>query len=147
MPMSDIGQEGTVLVRKSKTLGSGNTWKVRHAVIEDNLFLLYDKTHLVDTIKMTNSTIELQANLPDDKYGTKNGFIINEQKKSGLSTTTKHFLSTETSKQREEWVSSLMKVCGMSASNVRMETFSSMHDQGSLSDTSMETNHLSLIHI
>ncbi|QEU62057.1 Bem3 [Kluyveromyces lactis] len=138
--MSDSVKEGVLLVRKTKALGSGNSWKVRQAVIEDQTLLLFDQENLVESIKLVNSTIELQANLPDDKYGTKNGFILNEPKKSGLSSTSRHYFGAETAKQREEWISALIKVCSNSVANIKADTLSSAQDQGSISDASVDTS-------
>ncbi|CDO95242.1 unnamed protein product [Kluyveromyces dobzhanskii CBS 2104] len=143
--MSDNIKEGVLLVRKNKALSSGNTWKVRQAIIEDQSLILLDEGTVTESIKLVNSTIELQANLPDDKYGTKNGFILNEAKKSGLSSVSKHYFGAENAKQREEWISALIKVCASSGSNARTDAFSSLQDQGSISDTSVDTTHSSNI--
>lgn len=140
IPSDDSSKEGILLLRKNKTLGSSTSWKVRYAVIDNQLLLLYDQGTLAESIKMNNSAIELQANLPDDKYGTKNGFIINEPKKSGLSSFNKHFLSAETGRQREEWISALMRICNSNSNSIKTELFNSSQDQGSSSDISLDNS-------
>lgn len=142
MGMSENIKEGVLLVRKNKTLGTGNSWKVRQAIVDEQTLLLLDQGNLVENVRLANSTIELQANLPDDKYGTKNGFIVNEHRKTGLSNTSKHYFAAETAKQREEWISALISVCGSAPPNVRADNFSSTAmDQNSISDASVDTSY------
>lgn len=110
IPVVGIGEslkEGVLLMRKNKTLGSGGNWRVRYGVVDGPTLQLLDQGQISESIKLLQSSMELQANLPDDRYGTKNGFIINEHKKSGLSSTTRYYFCAETSKERESWVSVL----------------------------------------
>ncbi|AAS54720.2 AGR230Wp [Eremothecium gossypii ATCC 10895] len=138
----EFAKEGMLLVRKSKTLGSTTTWRIRYCTVEGSIMHLHDHMIDTDTIKLTHSTIELQANLPDDKYGTKNGFILNEHKKSGLSSSTKYYFCAETPKEREQWISVLTTLCdgpggtaAIPSINSKSEA-SSLFEQTSISDSS-----------
>ncbi|AET40954.1 GTPase-activating protein BEM3 Ecym_7102 [Eremothecium cymbalariae DBVPG len=140
--MGDYSKEGILLVRKAKTLGSAASWRVRYCTVEGNVMYLNEQSFVTDTIKLAYSTIELQANLPDDRYGTKNGFIINEHKKSGLSSSTKYYFCAETSREREQWISVLTIMCdapgggNLNVSFNNRSEASSLVDQGSASDSS-----------
>ncbi|CAI4053214.1 GTPase-activating protein BEM3 SKDI_16G1600 [Saccharomyces kudriavzevii IFO 1802] len=105
-PMMDENvKDGSLLLRRPKTLTGNSTWRVRYGVLRDDFLRLFDKNQVMETIRLRQSSIELIANLPEDRYGTKNGFLITEHKKSGLSTSTKYYICTETSKERELWLS------------------------------------------
>ncbi|SCW03443.1 LAFE_0G10528g1_1 [Lachancea fermentati] len=139
----DTLKEGSLLVRKNKTLGSANNWRARYAILEGQTLQLLDRGITTDTIKIPLSTIELQANLPDDKYGTKNGFVINEHKKSGLSSVTRYYFCSETSKERESWVSILNELVENSAQsgaslNSKSES-SSIMDHSIINETLPDT--------
>lgn len=105
--LGDTVKEGSLLMRRAKALGNGFTWRSRYGVLGGEILQLFDRRQPAETIRLRQSTIELLPNLPEDKYGTKNGFVINEHKKSGLSSTTKYYLCAETSREREIWVSAL----------------------------------------
>ncbi|QHS76621.1 GTPase-activating protein BEM3 [Saccharomyces paradoxus] len=103
--MDDNVKDGSLLLRRPKTLTGNSTWRVRYGILRDDVLQLFDKNQLTETIKLRQSSIELIPNLPEDRFGTRNGFLITEHKKSGLSTSTKYYICTETSKERELWLS------------------------------------------
>lgn len=105
--LGDTVKEGPLLMRRAKALGNGFNWRSRYGVLGGEILQLYDRRQPTETIRLRQSTIELLPNLPEDRYGTKNGFVINEHKKSGLSSSTKYYLCAETSREREIWVSVL----------------------------------------
>ncbi|CCD25066.1 GTPase-activating protein BEM3 NDAI_0E02490 [Naumovozyma dairenensis CBS 421] len=107
LDLGDTIKEGYLLIRKPKTLSNANNWKTRYCILTENTLQFFNKGQLFETIRLKGAMMELLPNLPDDKYGTKNGFLINEHRKSGLSSTTKYFLCTETSKERELWISAI----------------------------------------
>lgn len=100
----NVMKEGHLIVRKPKALSTGNNWKIRYAVLNEETLQFWDRTHVVDSLKIKNSTLDILPNLPEDKYGTKNGFLINEQRKTGLSSTIKFYICAESAKERELWI-------------------------------------------
>ncbi|CCE64660.1 hypothetical protein TPHA_0I01540 [Tetrapisispora phaffii CBS 4417] len=112
MNSSSLMKDGVLIVRKSKTLGTGINWRLRHAQLLKDMLLLCNQrnSQVLESIKLKQATIELMPNLPDDKFGTKNGFIITEQKKSTLSNPNKYYLCTEKPKERETWVQVINKL-------------------------------------
>lgn len=107
MLLGDAVKEGSLLMRRAKALGSGPNWRVRYGVLSGELLLLYDRGQLAERVRLRQSSIELLPNLPEDRYGTRNGFVIVEHKKNGLSSTTRYYLCSETSRERELWVSAI----------------------------------------
>lgn len=107
MLLGDTLREGSLLMRRAKALSSGPNWRVRYGVLNGEVLLLYDRGQMAERVRLRQSSIELLPNLPEDKYGTRNGFVIIEHKKNGLSSTTKYYLCSETSKERELWVSAV----------------------------------------
>ncbi|QLQ81505.1 hypothetical protein HG537_0F02660 [Torulaspora globosa] len=107
MLLGDVMKEGSLLMRRAKALSTGPNWRVRYGVLSGELLLLYDRGQLAERVRLRQSSIELLPNLPEDKYGTRNGFVIVEHKKNGLSSTTRYYLCSETSKERELWVSAI----------------------------------------
>lgn len=107
MHLGDAVKEGSLLMRRAKALSSGPNWRVRYGVLNGDILLLYDRTQIAERVRLRQSSIELLPNLPEDKYGTRNGFVIIEHKKNGLSSTTRYYLCAETSKERELWVSAV----------------------------------------
>ncbi|SCV03790.1 LAME_0H13234g1_1 [Lachancea meyersii CBS 8951] len=105
--IGEYAKEGVLLMRKSKALGTPNNWRLTYAVLNGGILSLLDRGQISESIKVHNAVIELQANLPDDRYGTKNGFIVIVPKKSGLSSGTKYYFCCESPKEREAWVSNL----------------------------------------
>ncbi|CCF59687.1 hypothetical protein KAFR_0H02780 [Kazachstania africana CBS 2517] len=106
--LGDTSKEGTLIMRRpKKTLSNNTSWKVRYGMLNGAQLQLLDNGQLAETIRLRQATIELVPNIPEDKYGTKNGFLITEHKKNGLSASTKYFLCSETSKERELWVAAL----------------------------------------
>ncbi|QLL30890.1 hypothetical protein HG536_0A07050 [Torulaspora globosa] len=107
MLLGDAVKEGSLLMRRAKALSSGPNWRVRYGVLSGEVLLLYDRGQLAERVRLRQSSIELLPNLPEDKYGTRNGFVIVEHKKNGLSSTTRYYLCSETSRERELWVSEI----------------------------------------
>lgn len=105
--VGDTTKEGSLLMRKTKALSNASNWRIRYGVLRGEILRLFDKGQLAETINLKQSSIELLPNLPEDRYGTKNGFLLSEHKKSGLSSTAKYYLCLETSKERELWVSAV----------------------------------------
>ncbi|GAV55139.1 hypothetical protein ZYGR_0AS04630 [Zygosaccharomyces rouxii] len=105
--VGDTTKEGSLLMRKAKALGNATNWRIRYGVLRGEFLKLFDKGQLAETINLKQSSIELLPNLPEDRYGTKNGFLLTEHKKSGLSSTAKYYLCSETSKERESWVAAV----------------------------------------
>ncbi|AQZ12062.1 BEM3 (YPL115C) [Zygosaccharomyces parabailii] len=105
--VGDTAKEGSLLMRRAKTLGNGSNWRVRYGVLRGEILQLFDRDQLAESINLKQSNIELLPNLPEDRFGTKNGFLVNEHKKSGLSSTIKYYLCAETSKERELWVTAV----------------------------------------
>ena len=106
--MGDGSTEGPLIMRRpKKALSGGNSWKIRYGVLNGDVLQLLEAGEVAEVIRLRQSTIELIPNLPEDKYGTKNGFLITEHKKTGLSTNNKYYLCTETPKERESWISAI----------------------------------------
>ncbi|CUS20474.1 LAQU0S01e07404g1_1 [Lachancea quebecensis] len=134
--IGDYIKEGTLMMRKSKAIGSTNSWRLRYAVVDGVNLSLLDRSQVSEIIKLSQAAIELQANLPDDRYGTKNGFILNVHKKGGLSSGTRYFFCCESPRERESWVSSLTEFVESSvvysgSTNSKSES-SSMIDHSSM---------------
>ena len=108
--VGDYAKEGILMMRKSKALGSTNSWRLRYAIVDGGNLTLLDKGQISEVIKLSQAGIELQANLPDDRYGTKNGFIISVHKKGGLSSGTRYYFCCESPRERESWVSTLTEL-------------------------------------
>ncbi|SCU85036.1 LAMI_0C09890g1_1 [Lachancea mirantina] len=142
--LSDSLKEGFLMMRKSKAIGSSGNWRLRYAVLESLALHLYEKNQVTDTIRLPQSSIELQANYPDDRYGTKNGFIVSEHKKSGLSSFTKYYLCCESAKDREAWIASLtelMDVVSTSNASINSKSEASSVTEHSMSnDVSFNSN-------
>ncbi|CEP64110.1 GTPase-activating protein BEM3 LALA0_S10e02498g [Lachancea lanzarotensis] len=131
-------KEGVLLMRKSKALGTPNTWRLTYGVLNNGTLSLLDHGQVTENVKLQNAAIELQANLPDDRYGTRNGFIVTVPKKSGLSSGTKYYFCCESPKERESWVSTITEfvessVMSNSSYYAKSET-SSMLDHTSVGD-------------
>lgn len=108
MLMDDTIKEGNVMVRRpKKTLGNQPSWKIKYAVLNGDTLYLSEGDQTTEIIKLKQCTMEIIPNLPDDKFGTKNGFMISEHKKSSLSSSSKYYICTETSKERESWISTI----------------------------------------
>ena len=108
MLMDDTIKEGNVMVRRpKKALGNQPSWKIKYAVLNGDTLHLSEGDQTTEIIKLRQCTIEIIPNLPDDKFGTKNGFLINEHKKNSLSSNSKYYICTETSKERESWISTI----------------------------------------
>ncbi|GAV50233.1 hypothetical protein ZYGR_0U00890 [Zygosaccharomyces rouxii] len=105
--VGDTTKEGSLLMRKAKALGNASNWRIRYGILRGEIVQLFDKGQLAETINLKQSSIELLPNLPEDRHGTKNGFLLTEHKKSGLSSTAKYYLCSETSKERESWVAAV----------------------------------------
>lgn len=105
--LGDTVREGSLLMRRAKALSNGPNWRARYGVLGGEVLQLYDKGQSAERIRLRQSSIELLPNLPEDKYGTRNGFVINEHKQKGLSSTSRYYLCAETSKERELWVSAI----------------------------------------
>ncbi|SCU82893.1 LADA_0C08548g1_1 [Lachancea dasiensis] len=114
-PTGDYAKEGVLLLRKSKTLGTPSSWRVVYAALHGGCLSFLDKGHVTENIKLQHAVIELQANLPDDKHGTKNGFIVVVPKKGGLSSGTKYYFCCESPRERESWISNLTEFVEVSA--------------------------------
>ncbi|SCU89412.1 LAFA_0E17832g1_1 [Lachancea sp. 'fantastica'] len=131
-------KEGVLLMRKSKALGTPNTWRLTYGVLNNGTLSLLDHGQVTENIKLNYAVIELQANLPDDRYGTKNGFIVIVPKKSGLSSGTKYYFCCESPKERESWISTLTEFVESSVmsntSTYAKSESSSMLDHTSLGD-------------
>lgn len=108
MLMDDTIKEGTLMIRRpKKTLGNQTGWKLRYAVLNGDNLSLSEREQVMEVIRLKQCSIEIIPNLPDDKYGTKNGFLINEHKKSGLSSSAKYFICTETANERTSWITAI----------------------------------------
>lgn len=105
--LGDTVREGSLLMRRAKALSNGPNWRARYGVLGGEVLQLYDKGQSAERIRLKLSSIELLPNLPEDKYGTKNGFVINEHKQKGLSSTSRYYLCAETSRERELWISAI----------------------------------------
>ncbi|CAI4054360.1 hypothetical protein SUVZ_16G1720 [Saccharomyces uvarum] len=135
-PMMDENKkDGSLLLRKPKTLTGNSSWRVRYGVLRDDVLQLLDKNQAMETIRLRQASIELIPNLPEDRFGTKNGFLITEHKKSGLSTSTKYYICTETPKERELWLSAFSDYIdpsqSLSLSNSRNVTYANDTDSAS----------------
>ncbi|SCV05735.1 LANO_0H14026g1_1 [Lachancea nothofagi CBS 11611] len=140
----EFAKEGVLLMRKSKALGTPNSWRLAYAILNGGLLSLLDRGQLTESIKLQHAIIELQANLPDDKHGTKNGFIVIVPKKSGLSSGTKYYFCCESPKERESWVSHLTEIVeGSIISNPsyhsKSESSSMLEHSSTGNDTTVET--------
>lgn len=108
MLLDDTVKEGTLMIRRpKKALGNQPSWKLRYAVLNGDILRLSDRDQVTEVIKLRQCSIEIIPNLPDDKFGTKNGFLINEHKKSSLSSNSKYYVCTESAKERESWISAI----------------------------------------
>ncbi|GMC20170.1 unnamed protein product [Saccharomyces cerevisiae] len=138
--MDDNVKDGSLLLRRPKTLTGNSTWRVRYGILRDDVLQLFDKNQLTETIKLRQSSIELIPNLPEDRFGTRNGFLITEHKKSGLSTSTKYYICTETSKERELWLSAFSDYIDPSQS-LSLSSSRNANDTDSASHLSAGTHH------
>ncbi|KAL6945009.1 hypothetical protein ACO0QE_002452 [Hanseniaspora vineae] len=105
--------EAWVLVRRPKTIGSSGGWKIKYAVVTHNgscIHLYNMDSELTEEIRLPQSTIEIHPNIPEDKYGTYNGFLVHEPKKSGLSSSNKYYICLESAKEREQWIGLLSRL-------------------------------------
>ena len=104
----DTIKEGSLLMRRpKKALSSNVSWKIRYGILNGEFLQLLENGEMMETIRLRHTSLELLPNLPEDKYGTKNGFLLTEQKKSGLSTSSKYFICSESAKERESWIAAL----------------------------------------
>ena len=104
----DTIKEGSLLMRRpKKALSTNVSWKIRYGILNGEFLQLLENGDMMETIRLRHTSLELLPNLPEDKYGTKNGFLLTEQKKSGLSTTSKYFICSESAKERESWIAAL----------------------------------------
>ncbi|CAR22686.1 GTPase-activating protein BEM3 [Lachancea thermotolerans CBS 6340] len=139
--IGDYIKEGILMMRKSKAIGSTNSWRLRYAVVDGVNLSLLDRGQVSEIIKLSQAAIELQANLPDDRYGTKNGFILNVHKKGGLSSGTRYFFCCESPRERESWVSSLAEF--VESSVVFSGSINSKSESSSMIDHSSTGNEAS----
>lgn len=105
--------EAWVLVRRPKTIGSSGGWRIKYAVVThkgSSIHLYNMDSELAEEIRLPQSTIEIHPNIPEDKYGTYNGFLLHEPKKTGLSSSNKYYICLESAKEREEWVGLLSRL-------------------------------------
>ncbi|QLG70452.1 hypothetical protein HG535_0A03910 [Zygotorulaspora mrakii] len=144
--LGDTVKEGSLLMRRPKTLGSAGNWRARYGILGGDVLTLFDKGQVSERIRLKQSTIELLPNLPEDKHGTKNGFVINEHRKSGLSNTTKYFLCAETSKEREIWVSAISEFI-FSASIPPTSTITSTNAEGNAVRTKIDNGSVDQIYV
>lgn len=136
LAFGDAFFEGRLLMRKPKALGGGNSWKLRYGALYSDTLQLLENDQVVDQIRMKQASLEILPNLPDDKFGTRNGFLLTEHKKSGLSASNKYYLCTETAKEREGWISALHQLLEpnsnlLNASNSSIRSTSNTIDSGS----------------
>ena len=111
MVMEDNVKRGNIIVRRpKKALGNQSSWKIKYAVLNGDTLHLLEGNQTTEIIKLRQCTLEIIPNLPDDKFGTKNGFLICEHKKSSLSSSSKYYICTETFKERESWVLALNEI-------------------------------------
>ncbi|CAG60961.1 uncharacterized protein GVI51_J06853 [Nakaseomyces glabratus] len=124
LTLGDTLYEGRLLMRKPKALGGGNTWKLRYGALNSKTLQLLENDQIMEQVKVRQVSLEILPNLPDDKFGTKNGFLLTEHKKSGLSGSNKYYLCTETAKEREGWISALHGLLDPNSSNLAPSTSS-----------------------
>ncbi|KAG0658117.1 hypothetical protein C6P45_002283 [Maudiozyma exigua] len=106
--LEDNQKEGSLLMRRpKKALGGNASWRIRYGILNGEFLQLFENGDMMETIRLKQASLELLPNMPDDKYGTKNGFLIVEQKKVGLSSSSKYFLCAESPKERESWIAAL----------------------------------------
>ena len=106
--LEDNQKEGSLLMRRpKKALGGNVSWRVRYGILNREFLQLFENGDMMETIRLKQASLELLPNMPDDKYGTKNGFLLVEQKKVGLSSSSKYFLCAESPKERESWIAAL----------------------------------------
>ena len=106
--LEDNQKEGSLLMRRpKKALGGNVSWRVRYGILNGDFLQLFENGDMMETVRLKQASLELLPNMPDDKYGTKNGFLLVEQKKVGLSSSSKYFLCAESPKERESWIAAL----------------------------------------
>ncbi|SMN22162.1 similar to Saccharomyces cerevisiae YPL115C BEM3 Rho GTPase activating protein (RhoGAP) involved in control of the cytoskeleton organization [Maudiozyma saulgeensis] len=106
--LEDTQKEGSLLMRRpKKALGGNVSWRVRYGIMNGEYLQLFEGNDMMETIRLKQASLELLPNMPDDKYGTKNGFLILEQKKVGLSSSSKYYICAESPKERESWIAAL----------------------------------------
>ncbi|CAB4252753.1 similar to Saccharomyces cerevisiae YPL115C BEM3 Rho GTPase activating protein (RhoGAP) involved in control of the cytoskeleton organization [Maudiozyma barnettii] len=106
--LEDTQKEGSLLMRRpKKALGGNISWRVRYGILNGDFLQLFEGGDMMETIRLKQASLELLPNMPDDKYGTKNGFLIVEQKKVGLSSSSKYFICAESPKERQSWLAAL----------------------------------------
>lgn len=141
MLLDDNVKEGILMIRRpKKALGNQPSWKLRRASLNGDTLRLSDRDQITEVIKLRQCTIEIIPNLPEDKFGTKNGFLINEHKKSGLSSNSKYYACTESAKERELWISAINELTDIQ-NNDSSSTNSSNYRKGG-SGIHNDTNHL-----
>ncbi|CCH61462.1 hypothetical protein TBLA_0E04070 [Henningerozyma blattae CBS 6284] len=137
-------KEGSLILRRPKAIGSAVNWRLRYGNLHGNLLELYEKDQLTETIILKNCTLELIPNIPEDKHGTKNGFLLSEHKKAGLTNTSKYFICTETPRERESWVTHISQIIdhgsNYHSTNTSRENSNSISKPQQLTITSGITN-------
>ncbi|KAL3232231.1 GTPase-activating protein BEM3 [Nakaseomyces bracarensis] len=136
LAFGDALYEGRLIMRKPKALGGGNTWKLRYGVLNSDTLQLLENDQNAEQIRMRQVSLEILPNLPDDKFGTRNGFLLTEHKKSGLSASNKYYLCTETAKEREGWISSLHQLLEPNSNTLHTSTSSIRSTSNTIDSTS-----------
>lgn len=145
MLLDDTVKEGTLMIRRpKKALGNQPSWKLRRASLNGDTLRLSDRDQVTEVIKLRQCSIEIIPNLPDDKFGTKNGFLINEHKKSGLSSNSKYYACTESAKERELWISAINEFTDVqnNDSHAHLSNTSGSNYRKGVSGTHNDTNRL-----
>ncbi|CCK72212.1 GTPase-activating protein BEM3 KNAG_0J01310 [Huiozyma naganishii CBS 8797] len=137
--LGDTTKEGTVVMRRPKKALSNNIgWRIRYAILNDGILQLLERDQIAEVIKLQHCAIEIIPNIPEDRYGTKNGFLINEHKKSGLSSISKYYICLETAKERESWLSALNQLTGQSLQYLNAHSPNMSHGDQSSQPNSVE---------
>lgn len=136
--LEDTVKEGPLLMRRpKKALGGTISWKVRYGILNGEYLQLLEAGDMMETIRLKQASLELLPNLPEDRYGTKNGFLLIEQKKGGLSTSSKYYICTETPKERESWISALSQFIDTSKLSISSPHSESVGNSSSMTNSSV----------
>ncbi|XYA00705.1 Rho GTPase activating protein [Meyerozyma guilliermondii] len=123
---SGASKEG-FLIRRYKGLGS--TWKVRWCQVDGPYLEIYEAPGgtFLEQLPLWHTQIGRQSSdsVAEDK-GYRHAFLILEQEKFKMSSTSKHFFCAESDTERDSWISALIQYTGWSDSATPAESTDSL---------------------
>lgn len=115
------------LIRRYKGLGS--TWKVRWCQVDGPYLEIYEAPGgtFLEQLPLWHTQIGRQSSdsVAEDK-GYRHAFLILEQEKSKMSSTSKHFFCAESDSERDSWIAALIQYTGWSDTATPAESTDSL---------------------